>query len=103
MKDLEKSNSKELTTTEKSSLFAELTAAEAEVTKGGMFRSRGHRRSMPRSYLRMALFFLNSLFGFNNPAPRESDSDINIIVVGGDFNVANGSTISDSNFNLDIA
>ncbi len=40
MKDLKKSNSKELTSIEKSSLFAELTSVEAEATKGG-FRHQG--------------------------------------------------------------
>ncbi len=97
MKDIELRNSKELTTAEKPPLFKELTSAEAEVTKGGMFCSQGHSRPMPRSYLRIALFFLSSLFGFYNFQPKEPK----IIHIDGDL-VVNANNLDNSSLEINV-
>ncbi len=89
MKDLKKSNSKELTSIEKSSLFAELTSVEAETTKGG-FRHQGcYGTSSPRRYFGIPWFFnlarsfMGNLF---------IDLNVNIVNVNVNVNVNQNTT-----------
>ena len=94
MKDTEKSNFDQLNPTAKLPLFAELSSAEAEVTKGGMYCSQSpHRRRsylMPSYFLNLVMFYFSSYLIGGNSEKTFSPT----IVINNSFNSDNDTFIN---------